>query len=393
MGCGGSKTSEHFPDLDWAGHYEKSASQAEVQRRLSEKSLAAGAGKGRALVETKGKQVTAINGYSVAKSLGKGAFGEVYLASCGADRYAIKVLHKSALQKMKQGKNRTALDSVKAEIATMKKIAHPNCVLMFDVILDDSRDEVFLVLEYVDGGTSQPTGKDGKPVPLAAATIWSHLRHLVMGLEYLHMNGIIHRDIKPENLLLTRPGQMYKGSPSILKIADFGTAALCAGDSSAQRTAGTPPFFSPELCASGSDYDVRVVDLWAVGVTIYQWVSGRVPFEAETVFLLMQAISGAEAVTPAPPEAPAGLKEVVEGLLTRDPATRLTLTQLRLHPWLTDGGKQPLPRQPVMKVEVRRCIHATARARHRACLHAARLLDLTLQPPHVCCRCRSRLRR
>ena len=109
-----------------------------------------------------------------------------------------------------------------------------------------------------------------------------------MGLEYLHMKGIIHRDIKPENLLLTRPGQLYKGSPVVLKIADFGTAALCAGDENAQRTAGTPPFFSPELCASGSDYDVRVVDLWAVGVTIYQWISGRLPFEAPTMMLLLE---------------------------------------------------------------------------------------------------------
>jgi len=103
--------------------------------------------------------------------------------------------------------------------------------------------QVFLVLEYVDGGPSQINGADGKPQRLPELTIWSHLRHLVMGLEYLHTNGIVHRDLKPDNLMLTRPGRMYPGDPGMLKIADFGTSCFCEGDTNAQRTAGTPPFF------------------------------------------------------------------------------------------------------------------------------------------------------
>lgn len=184
-----------------------------------------------------------------------------------------------------------------------------------------------------------------------------------MGLEYLHMNGIIHRDIKPDNLLVTRSGYSmarYKGGNGMLKIADFGTSALYAGDGNAQRTAGTPPFFAPELCTPGSEYDARVVDLWAVGITMYQWCCGRLPFEAETAMLLMSKIANAEPRTAAPPEASAGLASVIESLLTREPANRLTLIQLRLHAWLTNNDEQPLPKQPVMKVEVRR----RAEARH-----------------------------
>ena len=71
------------------------------------------------------------------------------------------------------------------------------------------------MLEYVDGGPSQIHGADGKPQRLPELTIWSHLRHLVMGLEYLHTNGIVHRDIKPDNLMLTRPGRMYPGDTGI----------------------------------------------------------------------------------------------------------------------------------------------------------------------------------
>ncbi len=215
--------------------------------------------------------------------------------------------------------------------------------------------QVFLILEYVDGGPSQIKGADGKPQLLPERTIWSHLRHLVMGLEYLHMNQIVHRDIKPDNLLITRQGRMYAGDAGVLKIADFGTSCFCEGDANAQKTAGTPPFFSPELSsadASGT-YDNRVVDLWAVGVTLHLWASGRVPFEAPTTMLLLKAISEAPESTPAPPEVEAmGLRLVIEGLLTRDPATRLTLAQLRLNAWLSDNNRQPLPLQPERNVEV-----------------------------------------
>lgn len=154
--------------------------------------------------------------------------------------------------------------------------------------------------------------------------------------------------------MLTAPGKMYKGGAGVLKITDFGTAALCEGDANVQRTAGTPPFFSPELCASGSvgSFDARVVDLWAFGVTLYLWVSGRLPFIAPTVMLLMEKIRDAPAQVPSPPEASAALGGVIESLLTHDSGTRLTLSQLRHHSWLTDDGAQPLPIQPVVKIEV-----------------------------------------
>jgi [calcium/calmodulin-dependent protein kinase] kinase len=86
----------------------------------------------------------------------------------------------------------------------MKKVRHPNCVEMIEVIDDPSADEVFIVLEFVDGGPLQSLRRDGMPVPIKESAIWSHTRHLVLGLEYLHMNGIVHRDIKPDNLLLSR---------------------------------------------------------------------------------------------------------------------------------------------------------------------------------------------
>lgn len=151
-----------------------------------------------------GVWVKSVNEYQVTKQLGKGSFGEVYLATAKGQKVAIKMLKKSALKRQRQGKFGSALDTVKAEIALMKKIRHPNCVGMHEVIDDPSADEVFIVLEFVDGGSSQALGRDGTPIPLKEAAIWSHMRHLVLGLEYLHMNGIVHRDIKPDNLLVSK---------------------------------------------------------------------------------------------------------------------------------------------------------------------------------------------
>ena len=368
---------------DWNAAYEETANalansmkkSRQKSRRVSAKTATSIADGASSFVK-KGGTLNAVNGYAVGKRLGKGAYGEVFVASKGGESFALKVLKKSALKKVRQGRGGSALDGVKAEIATMKKISHPNCVHMFDVIIDDAHDEICLLLEFVDGGPSQKSGEDGKPLPLGEREIWSHTRHLVLGLEYLHTNGIVHRDIKPENLLISRRG--------VLKIADFGTSAFCEGDANERKTAGTPPFFAPELCTSGmtGTFDERVVDLWAVGITIYLWACGRVPFEAPTVMLLMQAIRDCEATVRAPSEAHShghghhggaklsragsagrhlhagrskhahSLTAVIEGLLTKDVANRLTLNQLRVHPWLTQREKQPLPMQPVMQVHV-----------------------------------------
>lgn len=253
MGCQTSKQPVVDVDAqDWTLAYERHSST--LAKKTSQLKRDGTFYAGGAKVVRDGTSLHEINDYQVTKPLGKGAFGEVFLARQGSNSYAIKVLKKSKLKKLSSRPNIRAtegMSSIKVEIATMKKIAHPNCVQMYDVILDPMHDEVYLVLEYVDGGPSQKNDKDGNPIPLAERTIWSHTRHLLMGLEYLHMNGIVHRDIKPDNLLLTQPGRMYKGGAGLLKIADFGTSCFCEGDANAQKTAGTPvsPTFGDRTAA------------------------------------------------------------------------------------------------------------------------------------------------
>ena len=379
----GSIFQDAYDMSSFQSHHNRRASEASARRmsiqqqQIEQEAVASIGKKKRKARDTEKAQmqreantnrVTQVNQYKVVKPLGKGAFGEVYKVESGDGNYAMKILNKSALQRQRQGRFGSALDSVKIEIATMKLLDHPNCVHMFEVIIDPQHDEIVLILEFVPGGTSQRVGKNGVGVPLKPLTIWSYMRHLVMGLEYLHINGIVHRDIKPENLLVSPAG---RGSPGLLKIADFGTALLAEGASAsgsgdapaAQKTAGTPAFFSPETCdpkRSGT-FDPKVVDLWAIGVTIYVWLCGLPPFNAPTPMLLLQEIRTCVDVVPPPLTGKGGLKgkpmsgpliELMQGLLTKDVDARLTLAQLRAHPWLTRDDTAPLPPPPEAPVVV-----------------------------------------
>ena len=219
-------SAEGIDAADWSKAYNKSFAAKNLSRS-STKEISSYLQQSK-LQYSEDQRLAEINGYAVNKPLGKGAFGEVFMASRDGQHFAIKVLKRNKVKKLLGPPGRgppgrglggggggggggSILDTVKTEIATLKKIAHPNCVQMHDVIYEATDDQVFLVLEYVDGGCSQRIGEDGKPIPLDERVIWSHTRHFLMGLEYLHMNGIVHRDIKPENLMVTKPGRLYAG--------------------------------------------------------------------------------------------------------------------------------------------------------------------------------------
>ena len=125
---------------------------------------------------------------------------------------------RSALKRIRHGKG-TALDSALREIAVMKRLRHPNVVQLIEVIDDPARDELYLVMELVTGGTlAEPIAKGQVS---SEATIVRWMRDVVLGLEHLHLSGVVHRDLKPENLLWDKAAQRAK-------LADFGAAAICA---------------------------------------------------------------------------------------------------------------------------------------------------------------------
>lgn len=214
---------------------------------------------------------------------------------------AIKIVDR--LGKPKLGRIRPGLsheDKVRREIAIMKKCHHPNIVNLLEV-LDDSSTKIYLVLEYLERGEVHWQDADGNAA-MTQDQARDVARDVISGLEYLHFQGIIHRDIKPANLL--------RDKNDTVKISDFGVsyASNLDGDTNDEfelaKTAGTPAFFAPELCATSSpDGGPRppitsMIDIWAVGVTLFCLIYGQLPFCAENEFELFDVIANDPLVFP-----------------------------------------------------------------------------------------------
>ncbi|KAI0243834.1 hypothetical protein L0F63_007091 [Massospora cicadina] len=317
-----------------------------------------------------------INQYEILRELGRGCHGKVKLGrdTVSGELVAIKIIHKNTRRRLgSRNAISTQMAKVQREIAILKKCHHPHVVQLKEVIDDPASKKIYMVLEYMDGGEVQFAEADGRGPILDMPTIRHILRNVIVGLEYLHRQGIIHRDIKPANLLWSRDGQV--------KISDFGVS-FCrrrvledipddSSDLSASppldaapgsharavgldeeelelaKTAGSPAFFAPELCWSGDDGAPRppitaAIDVWALGVTLFCLAFGRPPFVAESEFELFEMIPRAPLEFPldaagVDPE----FEDFIRRLLCKDPSARLTLAQARRHPWILRDLNDP----------------------------------------------------
>jgi len=237
--------------------------------------------------------------YEVKEILGAGGMGVVYRAF---DRelqepVAIKTLRAEAL-----AAGGVALERFKQEIRLARRIAHRNVVRTYD--LGEVAGTYYLTMEFVEGTSlKQLISSRGKlPVPVTL-TIG---KQLCRALEVAHAEGVIHRDIKPQNMVVEPNG--------FLKVMDFGIARLAnppkgKGLTEAGMSIGTPDYMSPEQL-SGLELDARA-DLYAAGVVLFECVTGRVPFEAETTWALV-----AKHLEEEPPDPRTLNAEVSEGLAT-----------------------------------------------------------------------------
>ncbi|XP_022256631.1 calcium/calmodulin-dependent protein kinase kinase 1-like, partial [Limulus polyphemus] len=171
---------------------------------------------------------------------------------------------------------------------------------------------------------------------LSEERAWKYFRDVVLGIEYLHCQKIIHRDIKPSNLLLDDKDNIL--------IADFGVCNQFEGvDAILSGTAGTPAFVAPEaLRGNKGRYSGKAVDIWAMGVTLYSFVFGNVPFLDDNILVLYNKIKKQPLTFPTNPQISGELKDLVRRMLYKDPVERITISEIKAHSWVTKFNTYPL---------------------------------------------------
>ncbi|OWZ13914.1 Serine/threonine protein kinase [Phytophthora megakarya] len=304
-----------------------------------------------------------VNNYKIMDMLGEGTFSKVYLCQDGSgSEFALKIINKSILKRKREYKRvdgklvlSNAFQKVQQEVAIMKKLAHPNLVKLYEVIDSPADDKLFLVLELIRGGQimywddkefrylarNTPTGLISKD------TARECLRDVVAALDFLHHHHICHRDIKPENILIS--GNQYK-------LADFGVAYMNedepsarAGDLKLRSTEGTYHFLAPE-CTTGDKYDPYQVDVWALGVTMFILLVGTLPFGSGVTSLSDIMTSIREDLLILPSNLDHEWTEMLTLLMEKDPQLRITVQQLKTHPWILKSRGEIVEKPLSMKM-------------------------------------------
>jgi 5'-AMP-activated protein kinase, catalytic alpha subunit len=209
-------------------------------------------------------------------------------------------------------------EKVQREINILHLCTHPHIIRLYEVI--DTPTDIFLVQEYVSGGELfDYIVSKGR---LSADEARNFFHQIISGVEYCHFQKIVHRDLKPENLLLD--------AKLNIKIADFGLSNLMRDGDFLRTSCGSPNYAAPEVI-SGHLYAGPEVDVWSCGVILYALLCGSLPFDDESIPNLFKKIkSGMYSL-------PTHLSQLAKNLIPRmlevDPMKRITIPEIRLHPW------------------------------------------------------------
>lgn len=217
-----------------------------------------------------------------------------------------------------------SLSLIKEEIAIMKKLDHHNVVSLIEVLDDPQEDSLYMVLEICKKGVVMKVSVEERAQPYGAEACRCWFRDMILGIEYLHAQGIIHRDIKPDNCLITHD--------DVLKIVDFGVSEMFEKESEMHTTksAGSPAFMPPELCvAKHGPISGRAADIWSMGVTLYCLRYGRIPFEQTNMLELYDSIKSDSLTLEG--EQDENFSDLMHKLLEKDPEKRITMDELRVH--------------------------------------------------------------
>ncbi|XP_038065822.1 myosin light chain kinase A-like [Patiria miniata] len=290
--------------------------------------------------------------YTIGEKLGAGSFGVVLEATHNEtkEKWAIKIVNKE-----KAGSS--AVKLLEREVAILKKVRHKH-IIHLEAVFETSQ-KMYLVFELCNGGEISDLFKEKGA--FSEEDTRTTINRLTSTVSYLHKNDIVHRDIKLDNILLSRDPE-HEDDHLNIKLSDFGLSILkgrAGSDSMMQTMCGTPMYMAPEVI-DNQGYSQQC-DVWSIGVIAYMLLSGYPPFTGRDEDSLYEAIRKGEldfsgAVWK---KVSSEAKNAIQGLLTVDPAHRLTASELLHHPWITgekgsdsDGPKNVLEMMKQWKDEL-----------------------------------------
>ncbi|QVL33730.1 protein kinase [Telmatocola sphagniphila] len=252
----------------------------------------------------------AIPGYKVEGILGQGGMGIVYKAKDLSLKRTVAL--KMIISGDFAGSKELARFRIEAE--AVARLQHPNIVQIHEV--GETKGRPYLALEFVEGGTLA-TKLAGKPLPLREAA--KLVESLARGMQLAHSRNVIHRDLKPGNILLKSDG-----TP---KIADFGLARQLDTDSSETQSGaviGTPSYMAPEQAAGMANEAGPATDVYALGAILYECLTGKPPFKAESMMKTLDLVRNAQPVRPSllQPGVPLDLETICLKCLRKEPENR-----------------------------------------------------------------------
>jgi tetratricopeptide (TPR) repeat protein len=249
-------------------------------------------------------------GYDILGELGRGGMGVVYKArQLALNRYvAIKMI----LAGVHAGPEHQR--RFRAEAEAIAKLRHPNIVQVHDYGVNEGY--AYLALEFVEGGT---LAQKAAGVPIDARRAAQMVETLTTAMDHAHCSGLIHRDLKPANVLLTADG--------VLKIGDFGLVKQI--ESETQQTAsgallGTPTYMAPEQMAGERAAIGPATDIYALGVILYELLTGQTPFRGGTPLEVLRQVKEKEPLPPRrlQPDTPRDLETICLKCLQKEPGKR-----------------------------------------------------------------------
>uniref|UniRef100_A0A1B6BY53 Protein kinase domain-containing protein n=1 Tax=Clastoptera arizonana TaxID=38151 RepID=A0A1B6BY53_9HEMI len=280
--------------------------------------------------------------YNSRDLIGHGAFAVVFKGRLRTDPKQIVAI--KSITKKNLAKSQSLLGKEIKILKELRELNHENVVALLDC--QESSHNVYLVMEYCNGGDL--ADYLAVKVTLSEDTIRLFLQQLAGAMKALHAKGVVHRDLKPQNILLSHTGHRPSPQPQHirLKIADFGFARFLQDGVMAATLCGSPMYMAPEVIMS-LQYDAKA-DLWSLGTIVFQCLTGKAPFQAQTPQALKAFYEKNANLSPKIPSGTSPeLTSLLQGLLRRNASDRMPFDLFFNHAFL-----QPLKPSPQQSTQL-----------------------------------------